>query len=287
MRSTHHIHLPRVTLEVGRKTLLMGIINVTPDSFYPDSRSQSLEQAVSQAERFVREGADLLDVGGESTRPGSQPVTSEQEAARVVPVIEALSAAFTVPVSIDTYKAEVAQRGLEAGAQIVNDISGLKFDLRMAATVSRHRAGLVLSHIRGTPADMHRLPPAGDILDDVLSDLKNAMEQALFSGIRREQIILDPGIGFGKNAAENIRLLHRLEALGDFGLPVLVGVSRKAFIGSILGQEAPEERLIGTVAAVVCSVLKGAHIVRVHDVAAMRQAVAVADAVENGTLPAD
>jgi dihydropteroate synthase len=157
----------------------------------------------------------------------------------------------------------------------------------MAATVSRHRAGLVLSHIRGTPADMHRLPPAGDILGDVLCDLQNAMEQALFAGIRREQIILDPGIGFGKNAAENIRLLHRLETLGDFGLPVLVGVSRKAFIGSILGQESPEERLIGTVAAVVCSVLKGAHIVRVHDVAAMRQAVAVADAVENGTLSAD
>ena len=287
MRSTHHIHLPRVTLEVGRKTLLMGIINVTPDSFYPDSRSQSLEQAVSQAERFVREGADLLDVGGESTRPGSRPVTPEQEAARVVPVIAALSAAFTVPVSIDTYKAEVARRGLDAGAQIVNDISGLKFDSRMAGTVSRYRAGLVLSHIRGTPADMHQLPPAGDILGDVLSDLRNAVEQALFAGIRREQIILDPGIGFGKHAGENIRLLHRLEALGDFGLPVLVGVSRKAFIGSILGQESPEERLIGTVAAVVCSVLKGAHIVRVHDVAAMRQAVAVADAVENGTLSAD
>ena len=282
MRTAHQIRLARGDLEVGRKTLLMGIINVTPDSFYSGSRSPSVAEAVSRAEQFVREGADLLDVGGESTRPGSVPVTADQEAERVVPVIQALSAHCAVPVSVDTYKAEVAHRGLEAGAQIVNDISGLKFDPRMAATVSRHRAGLVLSHIRGTPADMHRLPPESDILGAVVDGLEAALKQALLAGINREQIILDPGIGFGKNASESIQLLNRLDVLNGFRLPIMVGVSRKAFIGRILGLESPEERLLGTAAAVACAILKGAHIVRVHDVAAMRQVAAVADAIANG-----
>ena len=284
MRTAHRIRLARGDLEVGRKTLLMGIINVTPDSFYSGSRSPSVEKAVSRAEQFVREGADLLDVGGESTRPGSVPVTAEQEAERVLPVIQALAAASPIPLSVDTYKAEVAQRALEAGAQIINDISGLQFDPRMAATVSRHCAGLVLSHIRGTPGNMHRLAPARDILAAVTGDLENSLKQALLAGVDRERIILDPGIGFGKNAFENIQLLSRLDALSGFGLPILVGVSRKAFIGHLLGQDSPEGRLLGTAAAVACAVLKGAHIVRVHDVAAMRQVTAVADAIGDGTL---
>jgi dihydropteroate synthase len=284
MRTVHQIRLPRGNLEVGRKTLLMGIINVTSDSFFSGSRSPSAAAALSRAEQLVREGADLLDVGGESTRPGSVPVAAEQEAERVIPVIHALSAACGVPVSVDTYKAEVAFRALEAGAQIVNDISGLKFDPHMAATVSRYRAGLIISHIRGTPADMHRLQPAGDILDAVASDLKAALERALIAGINREQIVLDPGIGFGKNVSENIRLLNQLDMLERFGLPIMVGVSRKAFIGRILNRESADDRLLGTAAAVACSIMKGAHIVRVHDVAVMRQIAAIADAIDSGVL---
>jgi dihydropteroate synthase len=286
MRTTHQLRLARSRLELGHKTLLMGIVNVTPDSFYPASRSPSVAEAVAQGLELILAGADLLDVGGESTRPGALPVPADIEAARVVPVIAALAGESPIPISVDTTKSEVARPALEAGAQMVNDISGLKFDRLLAATVQEYRAGLVISHLRGLPEHMHRLPPSPDIVGEVLGDLAGAVELAIGAGVGRDQLIVDPGIGFGKSAAECLRLLNRLEVLGTLGLPILVGVSRKAFIGRISGQEAPGDRLSGTAAAVACSILKGAHIVRVHDVAAMRQVAAVADAIDCGDLAA-
>ena len=271
---------------MNERTLIMGILNVTPDSFSDGGRFLSVDDAVAHAERMIAEGADIIDVGGESTRPGGEPVSVAEEIERVVPVIEALARRVEVPLSVDTTKSEVARAALDAGAAIVNDVSALRFDFYVADAVVRAGAGLVLMHSRGTPATMHRLPPVADIMEEVVSSLRASIHMAERRGVRPKSIAIDPGIGFGKSQSQNLELIARLDeliaAFPDY--PLLIGTSRKSFIGRILADEsgtpAPaSERLHGSLATVTAAVLKGAHIVRVHDVKPTRDAVRVADLI--------
>jgi dihydropteroate synthase len=269
-------------MPIGERTLIMGILNVTPDSFSDGGLFDSVDDAVAYTERLVSEGADIIDVGGESTRPGGEPVSVDEEISRVVPVIEALAQRVSVPLSVDTTKSEVARAALEAGAAIVNDISALRFDFYVADAVSRAGAGLVLMHSRGTPATMHRLPPVADIMEEVVGGLRASINMAERRGVARESIVIDPGIGFGKSQEQNLELIAQLDRLiAAFPeYPVLIGTSRKSFIGRILaddsGTPAPAtERLHGTMATIAAAVLKGAHIVRVHDVKAAAETIRV------------
>ncbi|HEY8411850.1 MAG TPA: dihydropteroate synthase [Pyrinomonadaceae bacterium] len=273
-------------MPMNERTLIMGILNVTPDSFSDGGQFFSLDAALAEAEKMISEGADIIDVGGESTRPGGEPVSFDEEIKRVVPVIEALSRRFDTPLSVDTTKSEVARAALDAGAAVVNDVSALRFDFYIADAVARAGAGLVLMHSRGTPATMHRLPPVAEIMEEVVSSLRASVRMAERRGVKHESIVIDPGIGFGKSQEQNLELIARLDeliaAFPDY--PLLIGTSRKSFIGRILadssGTPAPaSERLYGTLATIAISVLKGAHIVRVHDVKATRDAVRIADLI--------
>ncbi|HTK38898.1 MAG TPA: dihydropteroate synthase [Pyrinomonadaceae bacterium] len=250
------------------KTLVMGIINVTPDSFSDGGKFFSVDDALRQAEKLITEGADILDVGGESTRPNSARVSSDEESARVVPVIEAIAKRFGTPISIDTTKAEVAENAVAAGAEIVNDISGLRFDPRIGEVAAIYGAGLVLMHSRGSFETMHTLSPVDNILSDVALDFSRAVFAARSSGVADEQIVLDIGIGFSKTLEQNLELLAKLGKLvGEFPeFPILVGTSRKSFIAKILGESSPDERLAGSLASIVVAVWNGAKIIRVHDV---------------------
>ncbi|HEY6804359.1 MAG TPA: dihydropteroate synthase [Pyrinomonadaceae bacterium] len=275
------------SIPVGERTLVMGILNVTPDSFSDGGRYLSIEKAIAHAMQMINDGADLIDVGGESTRPGSEgPVSADEEIKRVVPVIEAVSKATSVPISVDTTKSEVATAALEAGASIVNDISALRFDFYVADAVARFNAGLVLMHSRGTPATMHRLPPVADIMDEVKSSLGASIKMAQRRGVVRESIAIDPGIGFGKSHEQNLELLTKTGELMDVfpDLPIVVGTSRKSFIGRILadkdGAPAPaDQRLSGSLATIAAAVIRGAHIVRVHDVKETVEFVKVLDTI--------
>lgn len=280
LRKVYEIEARGRVLALGRRTLLMGVLNVTPDSFFEGGRYFDRAAAVARGLELEAEGADIIDVGGESTRPGAEPVPLEVELERVVPVVAELARRAGAVISIDTYKAEVARRALDAGAAVINDVSGLEFDPEMTRVVAESRAALIIMHMRGTPQTMRQLPPSADILGEVLSGLERARRKAEAAGVARERIILDPGLGFGKNAEENLLLLNRLDRLAILECPLAVGPSRKSFIGKVLGLPVGE-RLWGTAAAVAVAILRGAHIVRVHDVAAMRQVAAVADAVLN------
>ncbi len=273
--------LARRTLRLGERTLVMGVLNVTPDSFSDGGRFLVTDEALRRAALMIAEGADIIDVGGESTRPGGESVTAEEELERVVPVIERLAQSTSIPISVDTTKAIVARAALDAGAEIVNDISALRFDYHVADEVARARAGLVLMHSRGTPGTLHRLPPAPDIFSELKVSLRRSLNMAEKCGVARECIALDPGIGFGKTHEQNLLLLARLDelALSFPGFPLLVGTSRKSFIGRLLDDAPPEARLHGTMATVTAAVLKGAHLVRVHDVRAAVETVRVADAI--------
>jgi len=259
----------------------MGVLNVTPDSFSDGGEFLSLDRALSRAEQMIAEGADIIDIGGESTRPGSDFVSEEEELQRVIPVIERLAGNSSVPISIDTTKSCVARAALEAGAAIVNDVSALRFDLAIAGEVANANAGLVLMHSRGTPKTMQELAPVADILSEVISRLRESVAVAEERGVARDSIAVDPGIGFGKTAEQNVEIIAKLDQLArEFtDLPIMIGTSRKSFIGKLLDGGATNERLYGTIASVVASVLKGAHIVRVHDVKATIEALRVADAV--------
>ncbi len=264
----------------GPGPFVMGVLNVTPDSFSDGGRFFDRGAAVAQAERLAQEGADLLDIGGESTRPGSHPVSAGEERDRVVPVIERLRAnGYRLPISIDTNKVAVARDALRAGADLVNDIKGLS-DPALAQAVAEAGAPVVLMHMRGTPADMASRASYQDVVAEVMAELEEAILRAERAGIARERMILDPGIGFAKTAEQNLTLLRRVGELRALGRPILVGVSRKAFIGKVSGAP-PGERLSGTLAAVAISVLAGAEFVRVHDVAATRQAAMVAAAIRD------
>jgi dihydropteroate synthase len=275
------------TLPIGERTLIMGILNVTPDSFTDGGQFVTVDAALAHAEQMIAEGADIIDVGGESTRPGGEPVSAEEEIQRVVPVIQALAQRTEVAISVDTTKSEVARAALVAGAAIVNDISALRFDFYIADAVARAGAGLVLMHSRGTPATMHRLPPVADIIQEVTNSLRASVKMAERRGAKRESIVIDPGIGFGKSQEQNLELIAKLDqliaAFPDY--PLLIGTSRKSFIGRILADEsgtpAPaEDRLHGTIATITAAILRGAHIVRVHDVKAAIETIRVAQALQ-------
>ena len=273
--------LPRSSLPEGR-ALVMGIVNVTPDSFSDGGRYATCEAAVEQGLRLVSEGADLIDVGGESTRPGSAAVSLDEEMGRVLPVVRDLVRRGGVPVSVDTTKAEVARSAAAEGAEIVNDVSGLRRDPALAGEVARAGVALCLMHSRGTPQDMQQRASYGDLLGEVHDELSEAVRRALEAGIAEERIALDPGLGFAKTAEHNLLLLRRLRDLSQLGRPLLVGASRKSFLGKLSGK-APADRLIGSVAASAVAALNGASVLRVHDVASAREALAVVDAVRSSS----
>ena len=281
----------RGRLPIGERTLIMGVLNVTPDSFSDGGQFLLLDQAIERAEQMIAEGADIIDVGGESTRPGgAAPISPEDELQRVVPVIASLAKRSTVPISIDTTKSLVARAALDAGAVIVNDISALRFDFYVADEVAKSGAGLVLMHSRGTPATMHRLPPVADIIDEVTSSLRSSINMAERRGVKRESIVIDPGIGFGKSQEQNIELIAKLDQVARAfpDLPILIGTSRKSFIGKILGGAPADQRLYGTVATITAAILHGAQVVRVHDVKAAAETARVADEIRrksNGLGP--
>jgi dihydropteroate synthase len=260
------------------RPVVMGILNLTPDSFSDGGQLVETEDALAHARRMVADGADLLDVGGESTRPGAAAVPAEQEIARVVPVIRALKDKLTLPISVDTRKAAVAVAALEAGADLVNDVSALA-DPDMAAVIAAAGAGVVLMHMRGTPATMQQHAVYQDLLGEVSEELAMALERARSAGIPDDAVVLDPGVGFAKTAAQNLELIRRLPELSELGRPLLLGVSRKAFIGAILGGVPAAERDAGTAAACVVGLTRGARIFRVHDVRTTRHALDVAAAL--------
>lgn len=280
-RKTFRLKLRSSTLLLGPRTLLMGVLNVTPDSFSDGGKFFDPQKAVDQALAMERDGADLLDIGAESTRPGSQPVTSAEELLRLLPVLRALHPLLKIPISIDTRRAEVAEPALAEGAQIINDVSGLRHDPKIAHIAAKHRAPLILMHMRGEPGTMQKKPFARDVLRDVTRGLRASAEQALRAGVGKSQIVLDPGIGFGKSFEQNYELLRSLPRLAALGYPLLVGASRKGFLGATLARDGkpapPQERIWGTAATVTASILNGAHIVRVHDVAEMVQVARVSD----------
>jgi dihydropteroate synthase len=259
---------------LGQRPLIMGIVNVTPDSFSDGGRFLDRDKAALQALKLADEGADIIDIGGESSRPGAERVTVEEELSRVMPVIEAISRKIDIPVSIDTTKSEVASRALDAGASIVNDISALRFDEKIGTVAAEHEAYLILMHMRGTPDTMQKDTKYADIIGEISAFLNSAAQKAIGMGVSPEKIILDPGIGFGKSVDGNFTILKNLHRFLVLGYPLMVGVSRKSFIGKILNLETGE-RLEGSLAAACYAVLNGADIVRVHDVAATKKALTV------------
>jgi dihydropteroate synthase len=263
---------------LGKQTLLMGVLNVTPDSFSDGGFFFDKKNAISRALRMVEEGADIIDIGGESTRPGSKPIELEEELRRVIPVIESLEKEVDVPISIDTYKSAVAQRAIEAGAQIINDISGLHFDPSLAQVAAREDSPLILMHIRGTPETMQKDVHYSSLFSEIIRYLKDSIFAAESAGLDPEQIIIDPGIGFGKTVEDNLLILKHLYEFRILGKPILLGTSRKSFIGKILNAEV-ENRLEGTLSSLAIGVFNGAHIIRSHDVLQAKKAIAVADAV--------
>jgi dihydropteroate synthase len=277
-RTHHSIRCKGALLPLGPRTLIMGVLNVTPDSFSDGGRYREKDKAVAHGLRMVEEGADLLDVGGESTRPGSKPPPLEEELERVLPVIETLAKEVAVPISIDTYKSTVAQRAIDAGASIINDISGLHFDPPLAEVAARHDAPMILMHIRGTPETMQRDVHYASLFSELLRSLSESIQRAESAGVDPRQIVVDPGIGFGKTAEHNLLILKNLSEFRVLGKPILLGTSRKSFIGKILREEV-DQRLEGTLSSIAIGVLHGAHIIRTHDVLPARKAIAVADAI--------
>jgi dihydropteroate synthase len=272
------------SLPLSKRTCVMGILNVTPDSFSDGGRFAKPAEAIAAAERMRDEGADIIDVGGESTRPGAAPVTEEQEQARVIPVVEALAKRLDIPVSIDTYKAGTAKAALNAGAAMINDISGLGFDQAMAGVAAEAGVPVILSHIKGEPGNMQADPSYECVMGEISGYLREKTDLGLAAGVAPERIIIDPGIGFGKTVAHNLEILRYLRELTSLGYPVLVGASRKSFIGKILDAEA-DDRMEGTAAAVTASIINGASIVRVHDTKEMVRVVKIADAICGKTNP--
>jgi len=273
------IRCPKRTFTLGRKTVLMGVLNVTPDSFSDGGLFFERDRAVAHGLKMAEEGADIIDVGGESTRPGSKPLDLDEELRRVIPVIESLAKRIDVPISIDTYKSTVAQRALDAGAQLINDISGLNFDPELATVAARAKVPLILMHMRGVPETMQKDVHYESLFSEILCSLRRSIEKAEASGVNPDQIIIDPGIGFGKNLDHNLLLIKNLAEFRILGKPILLGTSRKSFIGRLLGGAEVTERLEGTIASVVIGILNGAHMVRCHDVLQAKRAIIVADAI--------
>jgi dihydropteroate synthase len=283
-RKKYRLKLPSRTIVLGERTLVMGVLNVTPDSFSDGGLFLDPDAAMAGALAMEKAGADLIDLGGESTRPGSEGVPAEEELRRVLPVLDGLRGRLKIPISIDTAKSQVAEAAAIAGAEILNDVTGLRSDPRIADVARRRKLPLILMHMRGEPRTMQKQPFARDVVRDVAAGLRRAVAVARRAGVAKSQIVLDPGIGFGKSWPQNFELLERLPELARLGFPLLLGTSRKSFIGKILAGAAKGERAWGTAATVAASILGGAHIVRVHDVAEMVQVARVADAVINPAL---
>lgn len=271
------------SLDLDSRTYVMGVLNVTPDSFSEEGRFFDFHKAVEHGEFMARAGADLIDIGGESTRPYSRRISAQEEMDRVLPVVEALSERIHIPLSIDTTKAAVADKAIKAGASIINDISALRFDAAMAGVAARAGCPVVLMHMQGTPEDMQDHPHYDDVVRDVIHFLRDAKDRAVAAGIRKDLVLVDPGIGFGKTFNGNLALIRRLSEFRVLGCPLLIGTSNKAFIGKILGRET-HERGVGTMATVAAAVMNGAHVVRVHDVGPAVETARVIDAIRKGRI---
>ncbi len=284
-RKRYRLRLRSHTLVLGERTLIMGVLNITPDSFSDGGKYLDSESAIARALQIEKDGADILDIGGESTRPGATPITSEVEMRRILLVIKVLNGKLRIPISVDTRRADVAEAALDAGAEILNDVSALRTDPRLAEVARNAHAPLILMHMRGTPRTMQRGPFARDVIKDVKTGLRDAVMRAKRAGLSKTQLLLDPGIGFGKKFEQNFEILAQLPEFASLGCPVVIGTSRKAFLGKALagsdgpgGASAlPGDRLPGTAATVTASILGGVHIVRVHDVVEMVRVARVAD----------
>jgi dihydropteroate synthase len=275
---------PTRTLLLGERTLIMGVLNITPDSFSDGGQYLDTQKAVARALEIERQGADILDIGGESTRPGSLGISAHEEMQRVIPVLEKLRGQLKIPISIDTRKSEVAEAAIYQGAELINDVTGLRTDPRLAQIAAKGKLPLILMHMRGEPRTMQQKPFARDVLRDVITGLRQSVARALRAGVAKSQIVLDPGLGFGKRAEQSFELIAGIPELVRLGFPLLIGASRKSFVGKVLNDAPKEERAWGTAATVAASILGGAHIVRVHDVAEMAQVARVADAIVNPRL---
>jgi dihydropteroate synthase len=266
------------TLDFTRKTYVMGILNCTPDSFYPASRAVTIKDALKTGREMIQAGVDIIDVGGESTRPGSDPVTQEEEIRRVIPVVQSLRAESEVMISVDTRKKEVAERALDAGADFINDISGLRHNEELARLVARRKVPVVLMHMRGTPKNMQRQPYYKNTISEILRELQPSIAAAIGAGIDPSMLIIDPGIGFGKRIQDNLHIIRELASLKSLNFPILIGLSRKSFIGEILDKPV-EKRLIGTITANTLAIINGANIIRVHDVSDAVEMVKIIESV--------
>ncbi len=273
------------SLDFSMKSHVMGILNVTPDSFTDGGVFLDRDSAVAHGIRMVEDGADIIDVGGESTRPGSDSVEFDEEIRRTIPVIEALARRINIPISTDTYKSEVAKRALDAGASMVNDISGLRFDPLMPRVVAEYGVPVVIMHIKGAPKNMQVNPEYDALIPEIMDYLREGIRMAAEAGVSEDMILIDPGIGFGKTFKHNLEIMNNLREFTFLGKPLLIGPSRKAFIGRILNNAPTSERLEGTAAAVAISIMNGANIVRVHDVKEMVKVARVADAIRRETIP--
>jgi dihydropteroate synthase len=265
-------------LEPGARTLVVGVLNVTPDSFSDGGRHYDAGRAIDHALQMESDGADIIEVGGESTRPGAGPVSAREELARIGPVLSGLAGRLRVPVALDTYKSEVASAAIDLGAAILNDVSALRFDPALADVAARERTPLVLMHMRGDPATMQVIAPSPDIFAEIESDLRKAISEASRRGVSPGRIIIDPGIGFGKTLEQNLAILNNLDRFESLDLPLMIGTSRKSFIGRLTGRLA-DERIFGTAASVAIAIARGAHLVRVHDVREMAEVARIADAI--------
>lgn len=283
LRNDYKLRIRDRLLDLGSRTHVMGILNVTPDSFSDGGRYLDPVRAVEHAKEMAAQGADIIDIGGESTRPGADPLSEDEEGRRVIPVIERLRVEIDTPISIDTYKSRVAEKALKAGADIINDISGLRFSADMARVAADHGACLVIMHIKGTPRDMQQNPTYRDVVSEVMDYLEEGIEIAVKAGVDPERIVIDPGIGFGKTLEHNLAILRRLNEFRILGRPILIGTSRKRFIGAVLEQTEPEQRIEGTAATIALGIERGARIVRVHDVAYMARVARMTDALVGKT----
>ena len=272
------------SFDFSKKTYIMGVLNITPDSFSDGGLYFDKSVAIKRAIQMVEDGADIIDIGGESTRPGSESITIDEELRRTIPVIEALTREIKVPISIDTYKSEVAMAALDSGASMVNDISGLRFDPKMSEVVSEYKVPVVIMHIKGRPKDMQQNPVYEALIPEIMDYLRCGIAIATRSGISDNKIIIDPGIGFGKTSDHNLEIINKLREFTSLEKPILIGPSRKAFIGKILGDAPVTQRLEGTAAAVAISIMNGANMIRVHDVKEMAKVAKIADAVKKGKI---
>lgn len=273
-------------LDIGKKTLVMGILNITPDSFYDGGKYYDIEDALNRARKMIDDGADIVDIGGESTRPNSCCVSADEEIRRVIPLIKELSKETQIPISIDTYKAEVADKAIKAGAQIINDISGLQADTEMARVAAAHNTPIIIMHIKGHPHDFPKDPVYAELIPEIISFLESRIEYSIKSGIAHNKIIIDPGIGFGKGVKHNIEILRQLNKLKCLNLPIMIGTSRKSFIDKVLdpsddvNTKENNSSLIGTLVTLVIAVSNGANIVRVHDVKEAVQVIKMYKSIE-------